>query len=87
MKVKFRTWFLSILIIGISVAFSASCKKAVDKLTTNCITSTACPGKTFKTCANAGGGGYYEYNGVKYSWNGSDPTTAANQLAAALNCK
>ena len=87
MKVKFRTWFLSILIIGISVAFSASCKKAVDDLTTNCVNTAGCNGKTFKTCANAGGGGYYEYNGVKYSWTGSNVGTAASQLVAAMGCK
>lgn len=87
MKVKFRTWFLSILIIGITVAFSASCEKAAEALTTNCVNTTACVGKVFKTCANAAGGGYYEYNGVKYSWTGSDPSSAATALVAAMGCK
>jgi len=87
MKVKFRTWFLSILIIGISIAFSASCKKAALGLTTVCNNTTGCNGKTFKTCSTAGGGGYYEYNGVKYSWSGLDASAAFASLSTAMGCK
>ena len=83
MKAKFRTLFFSILVLGISIAFSSSCKKDP---TTTCISTTACPGKVFKTCAGVTGG-YYEYNGVKFSWTGSDPTSAANSLASAMGCK
>lgn len=87
MKAKFRPLILSFLFIGITVAFSGSCKKTTEDLTTTCVNTTGCLGKTFKTCANATGGGYYEYNGVKYSWTGSDPSSAATALVAAMGCK
>jgi hypothetical protein len=84
MKMKLRSILLLTAICIFSLAISTNCKK---DLTSTCLTTTACPGKSFKTCANALGGGYYEYNGVKYSWTGSDPSSAATALVAAMGCK
>jgi hypothetical protein len=86
MKANFRTLFFSILVLGISMAFSSSCSKVKD-LTTTCITSSGCGGKSFKTCADASGGGYYEYNGVQYSYTISTVTAAATKLNTAMGCK
>jgi hypothetical protein len=86
MKTK-KTLFIAILFVGMTVAFSASCKKALDDLTTTCVTTPGCGGKTFKTCANGSGTGYYEYNGVKYQYTGTNATAAATALNAAMGCK
>jgi hypothetical protein len=87
MKTK-RTMFIAILFVGMTVAFSMSCKKTLDDLTNTCITTTACPGKSFKTCGSLTGSGYYEYNGVKYSWTSvGNVQSAATALATAMGCK
>jgi hypothetical protein len=87
MKSKIRTLSIAIIFVGMAVAFSSSCKKTVEDLTNTCITSTGCGGKSFKTCANATGGGYYEYNSIKYSWTGTNVTAAAAALNTAMGCK
>jgi hypothetical protein len=86
MKANLRKVFIGVFIVGIAIAFSSSCSKIKDPSTT-CITTTACPGKSFKTCANATGGGYYEYNSIKYSWTGTSTSSAAAALVAAMGCK
>ncbi len=87
MKTK-KTLFIAVLFVGLTVAFSASCKKTIDDLTNTCITTTGCGGKSFKTCGSATGSGYYEYNGVKYSWTSAgNVTAAATALNAAMGCK
>ena len=86
MKTKFRILFIAIVFIGIAVVSSSSCSKIKD-LTTSCLDSTGCGGKTFKTCADASGTGYYEYNNVKYSYTLSTISTAAAQLNTAMGCK
>ena len=83
MKAIIRKLFLGAFVVGMAVVFSSSCSKDP---TTTCVTSTACNGKTFKTCASVSAGGYYEYNGVKYSYT-SSTTTAYTQLLAAMGCK
>jgi hypothetical protein len=87
MKSKLRIMYLTVLFLGMTVAFSASCKKAIENATTTCVTTSGCGGKSFKTCANATGGGYYEYNSVKYSWSGTNVTAAATALNTAMGCK
>jgi hypothetical protein len=84
MKAILRKLFLGVFVIGIAIAFSSSCTKDP---TTTCISTTACAGKTFKTCASLTGGGYYEYNGVKYNYTVSNVNTVAQQLATAMGCK
>jgi hypothetical protein len=82
-----KTFIIAILFVGMTVASSVSCKKAIDDLLTQCITTTACPGKSFKTCGSATGDGYYEYNGVKYNWTSGNVSSAASAVAAAMGCK
>jgi hypothetical protein len=84
MKANLRKLFLGVFVVGIAIAFSVSCSKDP---TTTCIDSTGCNGKTFKTCASLSGGGYYEYNGVKYNYTVSNVTTVAQQLTTAMGCK
>jgi hypothetical protein len=86
MKANLRKLFLGVFVIGIAIAFSSSCSKVKD-LTNTCITSTGCGGKSFQTCADATGSGYYQYNGVKYSYTLSTITAAATQLNTAMGCK
>jgi hypothetical protein len=86
MKANMRKLFLGVFVVGIAIAFSSSCSKVKD-LTTTCITSTGCGGKSFKTCADASGSGYYEYNSVKYSYTLSTVSAAATKLNTAMGCK
>jgi hypothetical protein len=86
MKTK-KFFFIAILFVGMTIASSVSCKKAIDDLINSCITTQACAGKSFKTCGSATGSGYYEYNGVKYNWTSGNVTSAATALATAMGCK
>lgn len=79
---------IAILFIGMSVLFSFSCKKAVQDATTVCNTLTnLCQGKSVKYCVDATGGGYYEYNSVKYTFTLTTVSTAAANVTKAMGCK
>jgi hypothetical protein len=79
---------IAILFIGITVAFSSSCKKTVQDATTVCNTLTnLCQGKSVKYCVDATGSGYYEYNSVKYSFTLATVSTAATNVTKAMGCK
>jgi hypothetical protein len=82
-----KTFIIAILFVGMTVASSVSCKKAIDDLLTQCITAQGCGGKSFKTCGSATGAGYYEYNNVKYNWTSGNVTAAATALNTAMGCK
>jgi hypothetical protein len=87
MKTK-RTMFIAILFAGMTVAFSVSCKKTIEDATTVCNTLTnLCAGKSVKYCVNPIGNGYYEYNGVQYSFTATTISTAATNVVHAMGCK
>jgi hypothetical protein len=88
MKTKIRKIILAFFVLGLAVVYSSSCKKTVEDLTSTCSTLTnLCGSKSVKYCVNLDGSGYYEYNGIQYSFTLTTVSTAATNVVHAMGCK